>query len=76
MENKNRYFGVTLTDCWRETNGEYFEGLNHKDISNNLPLKNKRVTNERYREIEKTGKYYRITENKFGGKSFIFEIID
>lgn len=75
MENK-RYFGVTLTDCWIETNGEYFEGLSHRDIADKLPLKSKRVTNERYREIETTGKYYRITENIFGGKSFIFEITD
>jgi hypothetical protein len=76
MEANKRYFGVTLTDNWRETNGEYYEGLNHKDVASKLPLKSKRVTNDRYREIETTGKYYRITENIFGGKSFIFEVIE
>jgi hypothetical protein len=76
METNKRYFGVTLTNNWRETNGEYYEGLSHKDVAEKLPLKSKRITNDRYREIETTGKYYRITENKFGGKSFIFEIIN
>jgi hypothetical protein len=71
---QDRFFGVTLTDNWVESNGYYMTGESHKDIANKLPLKSNRVLNERYNEIEKTGKYYRISEMKKGGKSFIFEI--
>lgn len=31
--------------------------------------------NERFREIEKTGQYYRITEVCKGGKSLIYEVV-
>lgn len=76
MENKKRFFGWTMTDNWRETNGEYLAAASHKDVAENLPLPCKRITNDRYRQIERTGKYYRITEVGFGGKSFIYEIIE
>ncbi len=72
----NRYFGWTFTDNWRETNGEYMEAKNHAEVAAKMALPCKRVTNERYREIETTGRYYRITETGKGGKAFIFEVID
>ena len=71
---QERFFGITLTDKWIETNGEYMNGESHQDIAEKLQLKSKRILNERYREIERTGKYYRITEMKKGGKSCIFEV--
>jgi len=74
MQQKDRFFGITLTDNWIETNGDYQHGKSHQDIADKLPLKSRRILNERYREIERTGKYYRITEMKKGGKSFIFEL--
>jgi len=74
MDN-NRFFEVTITQNWRETQLDYQHGTNHKEVSEKLPFTSKRITNERFREIERTGVYYRITEMVKGGKSFIFEII-
>jgi len=70
-----RFFEVTITNNWIETMLGYQHGENHKEVAGNLPLPSKRVTNERFREIEKTGHYYRITETGKGGKAFIFEIV-
>ncbi len=67
-------FEVSITENWIEKMLDYQTGLTHLEIANTLPLRNKRIFNERFREIEKTGKYYRITEMSKGGKSFIFEI--
>lgn len=72
----NRFFEVTYTENWIETPLDYQHGANHADVAEKLPLKSHRITNERFREIETTGKYYRITEIGKGGKSFIFEIDD
>lgn len=71
--NKQRFFEVTITDKWIETMLDYQHGENHAQVAAALPIKNKRVMNERYNQIERTGKYYRITEMQKGGKSFIFE---
>lgn len=68
-------FKVTYTENWVEKMLDYQVAENHKAVANTLPFKSIRVKNDRFREIEKTGKYYRITENCKGGKSFIFEII-
>jgi len=67
-------FEVTITENWVEKILDYEVGENHKSIADKLPLKSKRVNNQRFREIEKNGKYYKITEMCKGGKSFIFEI--
>jgi hypothetical protein len=69
-----RFFEVTITDKWRETKLNYEHGENHKEVAARLEFKNKRVLNQRFREIEQTGKYYRITEQVKAGKAFIFEI--
>lgn len=71
----SRFFEVTITENWIETKLDYWHGVNHKDVAETLPLKSKRVYNERFREIERTGKYYRITEVGNGGMAMIFEII-
>jgi hypothetical protein len=68
-------FEVTITENWVEKMLDYQVSENHKAVADSLPLKSKRVNNDRFREIEKTGKYYRITETCKGGKSFIFEIL-
>lgn len=69
-------FEVTITEKWIEKMLDYQVSGSHKAVANSLPLNCKRVDNTRFREIEKTGKYYRITEQCKGGKSFIFEIIE
>ena len=50
--------------------------INLELITEKLEKKNKRVMNDRYRQIEKTGEYYRITAMGKGGKSFIFEVLN
>jgi hypothetical protein len=72
----SRLVEVTITENWIEKIWEYMTSENHKDVASKLPLKSVRIFNPRFREIETTGRYYRITENKKGGKSFIFEIIE
>ena len=75
-ENKHhdRSFEVTITEKWVEKPIEFMYGSSHEDVAKQLPLKSHRIFNDRFREIEKTGSYYRVTETGKGGKSFIFEI--
>lgn len=70
-----RTFEVTITKNWIESDLNYVLANSHKEVADKLEKKNKRIMNDRYREIEKTGEYYRITEIGKGGKSFIFEIV-
>lgn len=74
MEQENRFFEVTITDKWIETKLDYANGKNHADVAGKLQFDNKRVFNTRFREIETTGKYYRITDQAKNGKGMIFEI--
>ncbi len=67
-------FEVTITKNWVEQILDYRAANNHNEVLELLPLKAHRIKNERFREIEKTGTYYRITDMSKGGKSFIFEI--
>jgi hypothetical protein len=67
-------FEVAYTENWTETLLDYQIGKNHQEIFDTLCIDGKRIYNERFREIEKTGKYFRITECSKGGKSFIYEI--
>jgi hypothetical protein len=69
-------FEVTLTENWIETKLDYQLAKSHKEVAEGLPLKSKRIYNPRFREIETTGSYYRITEAHKGGKSFIFEVTE
>lgn len=71
-----RFFEVSMTENWIEKIMDYEHGKSHNDVAFKLPLPCKRVYNERYNEIERTGKYYRITEAKKGGKGMIFEILN
>jgi len=70
-----RFFAVSYTKNWKETQMNYVSANSHKEVANGLEKANKRVLNGRFREIETTGEYYRITEQCKGGKAFIFEII-
>ena len=72
---KNRFFEVTITQNWIEKQLDYQHGATHLEVSKNMEHKNERILNPRFREIEKTGNYYRITEMCKGGKSFVFEIL-
>lgn len=71
-----RFFEVTYTENWIEKMLDYQSAENHNEVSKKLLLNCVRIYNERFREIEKTGKYYRITEQIKGGKSFIYEILN
>ena len=71
---QERFFSVTITDKWIPTQLNYISAINHRKVAEQLEHKSKRITNERYREIETTGKYYSITEQCKNGKTFIFEI--
>lgn len=72
---EKKCFQVTITKKWIEKILGYEAGGNHSEIAKKLPFKNKRITNVRFREIEKTGNYYRVSELGKGGKSFIYEIL-
>ena len=76
MEETNRFFLLIITDNWIETKLDYAHGKNHAEIASKLEFNSKRVFNPRFREIETTGKYYRITEQVKNGKGMIFEIIN
>ena len=71
-----RSFEVTYTESWVEKMLDYEVANTHNEVAARLPIKSKRILNSRFLEIEKTGKYYRITECSKGGKAFIFEAID
>lgn len=73
MENL-RFFAVEYYKNWIDTPLDFQHGVSHSDIAERLPLKNFRILNPRFREIEQTGEYYRITEQCKNGKAFIFEI--
>ena len=70
-----RTFEVTHTKKWIESGLHFVLADSHKDVAKKLEKKNKRVMNDRYRQIETTGEYYRITEMRKSGKSLIYEII-
>jgi len=73
-DRRMKTFEVTYTENWIEQMLDYQVAESHKEVAEKLPLNCKRINNERFREIEQTGKYYRITEICKGGKAFIFEI--
>jgi hypothetical protein len=68
-------FEVTITKKWIESELNYVLADSHKEVAQKLEKKNKRVMNDRYRQIEKTGEYYRISEMGKGGKSLIYEVL-
>ena len=67
-------YEVTITKKWVETQLDFVFTNSHNEAAKMQQEKSKRVYNDRFIEIEKTGEYYRITEFGKGGKSFIFEI--
>lgn len=68
-------YEIILTVNWVESEAYYIQANSHKELSETLPNKNKRIFNERFREIERTGSYYRISETSKNGKCFIFELL-
>lgn len=70
-----RTFEVTLMDNWRIVSN-YFETANsHSEVKKNLELKCHRIKNDRFREIETTGKYYMIEDVQKFGKTFVYEVL-
>ena len=69
-----RFFEIILTNKWIEDNPVYISADNHLQAMNQINKNAIRIFNKKFREIEKTGKYYRVMEQKKGGKSFIYEL--
>ena len=69
-----RTFGVRYTTNWIALDLDFQQANSHAEVLARLGSPAKRVTNTRFREIEKTGKYYSIYEHCKGGKTFIYEL--
>lgn len=68
-------YKVTLTKNWIVSNEFYVTAESFKDVANNLEKKNKRIFNERYREIETTGEYYLVSDMMNNGKTLVYEVM-
>ena len=75
---KNRFFHVEYYNKWKHTDFDFSYAKNHIEaIRQYTDKKIVRVFNPRYREIEQTGEYFRVTEEKLSnGKALIFEVIN
>lgn len=70
-----KFYEVTITKNWIEKKLGYIHANSHKEAAEKLEKKNKRIYNDRFRQIEQTGEYYRITSVP-GNVAFIFEVIN
>ena len=70
-----RHFKVIEFHNWEPFCVGYFKGKNHKEVASQMKQPNKRIYNERYNEIEKTGDYYVIDDLNKNEFPFIYEII-
>lgn len=66
-------FEITYVENWIPTSKGFFQAKNHKDAMTQLDNSTKRIYNERFREIEMTGKYYLV--KAFSGATFVFECV-
>ena len=69
-----RTFKITLVDKWIPIQLDYIQAGSHNKAAILLPEKSTRIKNERFRDIETTGRYYMVSENIKGGQTHIFEI--
>jgi hypothetical protein len=69
-----RFFKITYSNNWRLSESVFVRADNHRKAMISIDKETKRVMNHRFREIEKTGKFYFVVEqNVKSGKSLIFE---
>jgi hypothetical protein len=70
-----RFFKIVFSDKWKYGEEQFFHAENHKKAIEKVDKQTKRINNKRFREIEKIGQFYYVTENIKNGKTFIFEKI-
>lgn len=66
-------FEITYVENWIPVSKGFFQAENHKKAMLQLDNSAKRIYNNRFREIEMTGKYYLV--KAFAGRTFVFECI-
>lgn len=72
---QDKFFRVEEVNNWRTTNHDFVFAANHSEAVSKLCSCTVRILNAEYRAIETTGHYFRITEEKAGGKTFIFKVL-
>ena len=70
-----RFFSIIKSVKWTYGKVIYVRAENHKKAIFLIDKKTKRITNTRFRQIEKIGSFYSVAEQGKGGKIFIFEVI-
>ena len=71
----DKLYKITYQNKWRPEEKGYFNAPNHLSAIMQVDSNVKRITNERFREIETTGEFYYVEQEQKGGKTFIFEVI-
>jgi len=74
-EAATKFFEITYSNKWVYDDPKFIHGDNHKDAIEKIDKKTKRISNKRFREIEKTGQFYFVVDQSKNGKSIIFEKI-
>lgn len=59
---KTGFYKVTLSDKWIYEEKGFFKAKNHKEAIFKIDPNVKRIFNERFREIETTGRFYIVEE--------------
>jgi hypothetical protein len=68
-----RFFKIIHSNKWKHDQPKFVYADNHKIAIESIDKKTKRVMNTRFREIERTGNFYFVEEQKKNGKTLIFE---
>ena len=71
-----RFFKITYQNKWKPEEKGYFHAENHLEAIKQVDSNVKRITNDRFREIETTGEFYCVEEEQKGGKTLIFEVVN
>jgi hypothetical protein len=66
-------FKITLSENYKYSEQGYFTNNNHLDAINSIDKNVTRINNQRFREIEITGKFYFVTNISKSGKTLIYE---
>ena len=70
-----RFFSIIKQVQWKTGEEIFVRAENHKKAIDKINKKTKRITNTKFRQIEKTGSFYYVEEQGKGNKTFIFEIM-